>query len=84
LSLYKSHRVFEALSTLCIHMHVGELDTGWLNAMQKQATELRAAGINSHFTVEKGEQHVIRALTGEGAVRLFDEIEQDCAQGTHP
>lgn len=69
------------LSNLCVHMHVGELDTGWLNAMQKQATDLRAVGIKARFSIEKGEQHVIGALTGEGAVRLFDEIEQDC--GSH-
>jgi poly(3-hydroxybutyrate) depolymerase len=76
----------KALSNLCIHMHVGELDTGWLIAMQKQAADLRATGIQPRLTVEKGEQHVIGALTGEGAVRLFDEIEQDCrpAQGNHP
>ena len=72
----------KALSKLCVHMHVGEFDTGWLSAMQKQAADLRAAGIQAHFSVEKGEQHVIRALTGDGAVRLFDEIEHDC--GVHP
>jgi predicted peptidase len=68
----------KALSSLCVHMHVGEFDTGWRIAMQKQAADLQAAGIKARLTVEKGEQHVIRALTGEGAVRLFDEIEQDC------
>jgi predicted peptidase len=68
----------KALSNLCIHMHVGEFDTGWLSAMQKQAADLRAAGIKARFSVEKGEQHVIGALTGEGSARLFDEIERDC------
>jgi dienelactone hydrolase len=68
----------KALSGLCVHMHVGELDSGWRSAMQKQAADLRAAGMNLRFTVEKGEQHVIQALTGDGAVRLFDEIEKDC------
>jgi predicted peptidase len=70
----------KALSNLCIHMHVGEFDTGWRSAMQKQAADFLAAGINARLSVEKGEQHVIRALTGEGAVRLFDEIEKDCGQ----
>jgi poly(3-hydroxybutyrate) depolymerase len=76
----------KALSKMCVHMHVGELDTGWLSTMQKQAADLRAAGIDARFSVERGEQHVIRALTGEGAARLFDEIERDCtiAQGARP
>jgi predicted peptidase len=75
----------KALSGLCVHMHVGEFDTAWRIAMQKQASDLRVAGINAHFSIENGEQHVIRALTGERAVRLFDEIEHDCkpAKGTH-
>jgi predicted peptidase len=69
----------KTLSRMCIHMHVGELDTAWLSAMQKQAADLKATGIQPHFTVEKGEQHVIVGLTGDGAARLFDEIERDCA-----
>jgi len=57
-------------------MHVGELDEGWLKSMQKQAGEFRAKGYRVRLTVERGEQHVIRALTGPGAVRLFREIEE--------
>jgi predicted peptidase len=65
-----------ALGKMCINMHVGELDTGWLEDMQQQASEFRAEGMKVRMTVEKGESHVIRALTGAGAVRLFDEIEE--------
>jgi hypothetical protein len=61
---------------MCINMHVGELDTGWLEDMQQQAAQFRSKGMKVRFTVEKGQSHVIRTLTGEGAARLFDEIEE--------
>ncbi|HUI78142.1 MAG TPA: hypothetical protein VLY24_09505 [Bryobacteraceae bacterium] len=64
-----------ALAKMCINMHVGELDSGWRQDMQEQASLFRSKGMTVTITVEKGESHVIRALTGEGAVRLFDEIE---------
>jgi S-formylglutathione hydrolase FrmB len=64
-----------ALAKMCINMHVGELDSGWREDMQQQASEFRAKGMTVKFTVEKGQSHVIRTLTGEGAGRLFDEIE---------
>ena len=69
-------RKVSALGKMCINMHVGELDTGWLEDMQQQASEFRAEGMKVRLTVEKGESHVIRTLTGAGAVRLFDEIEE--------
>ena len=55
-----------ALANLCIYMHVGELDQGWLKSVQTQAAEFRAKGYPVRVTVEKGEQHVIRGLTGPG------------------
>lgn len=64
-----------ALAKMCINMHVGELDSGWLQAMQEQAAQFRAKGFTVKFTVEKGQSHVIGTLTGAGAARLFDEIE---------
>lgn len=69
-----------ALANMCIEMHVGELDTGWRQAMEQQASEFRAKGFAVRLTVEKGESHVIGALAGEGSVRLFQEIEQKCPQ----
>jgi len=57
---------------------VGELDSGWLEEMQKQAAEFRAKGMKVQITVEKAQSHVIGTLAGEGAARLFDEIER-CA-----
>jgi len=51
--------------------------------MQEQAAAFRAKGFTVRMTVEKGESHVIGALTGDGAARLFEEIEaahQGCAK----
>jgi hypothetical protein len=64
-----------ALAGMCINMHVGELDTGWLEDMKQQAAQFKAKGMTVRMTVEKGQSHVIRTLTGEGAARLFEEIE---------
>lgn len=67
-----------ALAKMCIHMHVGELDSGWLEDIEAQAKDFRAKGMQVRVSVEKGQSHVIRTLTGDGAARLFDEIEQGC------
>jgi poly(3-hydroxybutyrate) depolymerase len=72
-----------ALSKMCINLHVGELDTEWLDTMEQQASKFRAKGFTVRLTVEKGQSHVISTLTGEGAIRLFQEIEearQGCAK----
>ena len=72
-----------ALAKMCIYMHVGEMDGGWRQSMQEQAAAFRAKGFTVRMTVEKGESHVIGALTGDGAARLFEEIEaahQGCAK----
>jgi predicted peptidase len=65
----------KALAKMCINMHVGELDTDWRNSMEAQAAQFRAKGYAVHLTVEKGQGHVIGTLTGDGSVRLFQEIE---------
>ena len=65
-----------ALARMCINMHVGELDSGWRQEMQEQATLFRSKGMTVKMTVEKGQSHVISTLTGEGASRLFEEIEE--------
>jgi predicted peptidase len=64
-----------ALAGMCINLHVGELDTGWLEDMQRQASQFKAKGMTVRMTVEKGQSHVIRTLTGDSAARLFEEIE---------
>ncbi len=65
----------KAIAKMCIYLHVGELDTSWLRTMEEQAETFRTNGIAVRMTVEKGQSHVIGTLTGEGAARLFEEIE---------
>jgi len=72
-----------ALAGMCIDLHVGELDTEWRRTMQEQAEEFRAKGLTVRMSVEKGQGHVMNTLMGEGAARLFEEIEgarQGCAK----
>lgn len=74
----------QALAGMCIFMHAGERDGGWVSSMRKQADEFRSMGYHVCFTIEPGEGHVIRALAGSGAVRLFQELEEPrpgCAAG---
>jgi predicted esterase len=65
-----------ALEKMCIYMHVGELDSGWLEQMQQQASMFRAKGYKVQFTVERNEGHVMRTLIGPASARLFKQIEQ--------
>ena len=65
-----------ALSKMCIFMHVGELDGGWLTQMQEQASMFRSKGDNVRLTVEKNEGHVMRTLIGPASSRLFKQIEE--------
>jgi predicted peptidase len=67
----------QAISKMCIHMFVGEVDPmGWQPLMQKQTAEFRARGINATYTVEKGQPHRIETLAGPNAARLFDIFDQ--------
>jgi len=70
-----------ALSKMCIYMHVGELDTDWVQQMEQQASMFRAKGYTVHFTIEKNEGHVMRTLAFEGSARLYKQMEEashDC------
>jgi len=73
-----------ALSRMCIHMFVGEQDTGWPDEMRGQIAIFRRYGYNVTLAVEKGQPHVIQTLTGAGAGRLFDQFDAarkgQCAQ----
>ncbi len=64
-----------ALGKMCIHMFAGELDVGWPDEMRDQAGKLRAAGYHVTYSLEKGQPHVIRTLTGAGAARLYDQFD---------
>jgi len=66
----------KALGKMCIHMFAGELDSGWPEEMREQADKLKAGGYNVTYSLEKGQPHVIRTLTGAGAARLFDQFDQ--------
>jgi S-formylglutathione hydrolase FrmB len=68
----------QAISKMCIHMFVGELDPmGWQPLMQKQAAEFRAKGMTATYTVEKGQPHRLDTLAGPNAARLFDLFDQE-------
>lgn len=67
-----------ALAKMCINMHVGEFDSGWLQEMKNQAAQFCASGFTVRFTIEKGESHVLGTLQGSGAARLFDQLENSC------
>ena len=62
----------DALAKVCINMHVGEFDSGWLQRTKDQAAQFRARGFHVRFAIEKGESHVLGTLQGSGAARLFD------------
>jgi predicted esterase len=66
----------QALAKMCIYMHAGELDSSWVASMQQQADEFRGKGYAVHFTIEKGEGHVMSTLAGARSARLYDQIEQ--------
>jgi poly(3-hydroxybutyrate) depolymerase len=67
----------QAISRMCIHMFVGEVDPmGWQPLMQKQTAEFRAKGMQATYTVEKGQPHRLDTLAGKNAGRLFDIFEQ--------
>jgi poly(3-hydroxybutyrate) depolymerase len=76
-----SAQQISALGKMCIHMFAGALDSGWPDAMRDQAAKFRAAGYNVTFSLEAGQPHVIRTLTGTGAARLFDQF--DAARQGH-
>jgi poly(3-hydroxybutyrate) depolymerase len=65
-----------ALAKMCINMHVGELDTGWKEEMQRQASQFRSKGMTVRITVEKGQSHRLDTLAGGGAARLFDQFDE--------
>jgi poly(3-hydroxybutyrate) depolymerase len=71
------------IAGMCINMHVGEKDVGWVEEMEAQSAEFRKRGYTVRFTVETGQPHRIETLAGAGAKRLFDQFEeasQGCAK----
>lgn len=64
-----------ALKPLCLFMHVGDQDSDWMTAMQRQADSLLERGYKIKYTVEKNQPHRLRAQELNLSPRLFDEIE---------
>lgn len=65
----------QALMPMCLFMHVGDQDGGWLRQMQEQADHLRRDGFKIRFTIEKDQVHRLRAQEINLSPRLFDQIE---------
>jgi len=73
---YESDSKINALKPLCMYMHVGERDPEWLAPMQRQFESFREKGFHVRFSIEADEGHGIQGLAGEGAKRLFDQLEE--------
>jgi poly(3-hydroxybutyrate) depolymerase len=66
----------QAISKMCINMHVGEFDQlNWTGQIQDQAAMLKKKGLHVNFSVEKGQPHRLDTFAGSGAKRLFEEFE---------
>ena len=72
----ESESKMNALKPLCIYIHVGERDVEWLTPIERQSELLKQKGLHVHFIIEPDQGHGIQTLAGEGAHRLFDQIEQ--------
>jgi poly(3-hydroxybutyrate) depolymerase len=69
----------QALKPMCLFMHVGDQDGGWMSAMQEEAKDLARKGFRIRITVEKNQVHRLKAQEINLSSRLFDEIES-CSQ----
>jgi poly(3-hydroxybutyrate) depolymerase len=64
-----------AIKPMCVFMHVGDRDSGWMPAMQEQAAMLKKQGFRIQIAVEKNQVHRLKAAEINLSARLFDEIE---------
>jgi poly(3-hydroxybutyrate) depolymerase len=65
----------QAIKPMCLFMHVGDQDAGWMSAMQAEAKDLTQKGFRIKITVEKNQIHRLKAAEINLSNRLFDEIE---------
>ena len=65
----------QAIKPMCLFMHVGDQDAGWMSAMQAEAKDLTQKGFRIRITVEKNQIHLLKAAEINLSSRLFDEIE---------
>jgi predicted peptidase len=66
----------QAVSEMCIYMHVGQFDSDWRENVRDQSEFFREEGMKVRFYLEDGQEHSIETLVGEGAARLFDHFEE--------
>ena len=65
----------QAIKPMCLFMHVGDQDGGWMSAMQAEAKDLTQKGFRIRIAVEKNQIHRLKAAEINLSSRLFDEIE---------
>jgi poly(3-hydroxybutyrate) depolymerase len=66
----------QGLKSMCLYMHVGDMDSDWRRAMEQQAREISGLGYRIKITVEKNQSHRLKAAELDLPRRLFDEIER--------
>jgi predicted peptidase len=66
----------EAVSRMCIYMHVGQFDSDWRQQVRDQAEFFSEEGMKVKFFLEEGQEHSIETLVGEGSARLFDHFDE--------
>jgi predicted peptidase len=66
----------EAISKMCIYMHVGQFDSDWRQNVRDQAEFFHDEGMKVQFYLEEGQGHSIETLVGEGSARLFDHFDE--------
>ena len=66
----------EAISKMCIYMHVGQFDSDWRENIRDQSEFFREEGMKVQFYLEEGQEHSIETLAGEGSARLFDHFDE--------
>ena len=66
-------KLAQAIKPMCIFMHVGDRDTGWRLGMEEESKDLATKGFSIKISVEKNEDHIIRAA--DLPTRMYDEIE---------
>ena len=63
------------LKSMCLYMHVGDMDADWRRALEQQVREISGIGYRIKITVEENQTHRLKAAELNLPKRLFDEIE---------
>jgi poly(3-hydroxybutyrate) depolymerase len=64
-----------AIKSMCLFMHVGDLDESWKSIMKSEAAQLKNQGYKTQFSIEPKQVHRLKAGEINLSARLFDEIE---------